>query len=673
MAGQMVSALSLGTVTPTNDFYIVQPPQGALGSHRLLASQVFAIITRNTTDGGISFDSVTAPSSSGLSLAKLYYNTIDGFRISKEGGPYQNFVLTVDNQTLSNKTLLSPTINNFTNAQHDHSDAATGGLVNISAFSGVLAIANGGTGISTAPTDGQLLIGKTGTGYVLGTLGAASPLSISVSPGSATLSFTGILSPTLGGTGLNAGAAGNGVLLIGTGSGFNLSALTVTPSTNISVTNGSGTITIAGSTTPIISSFANVAGSAILSSSNGGTSVALAPTAITDGMLFIGANAIDAFIPATLTAGANVTITNGAGSITIAAATGGSTTIAIGGTVTSGTVGSVLFVGAGAVLQQDNGNLFWDDTTNRLGLGTASPAAQLHAEIQDTATTTATTQVLLRHNSTGTPAAGFGSQITFALQDSTTANQVCAVLTAQWSVATHGSQTGGLRVLTVTNGVSSTEVARFGANGMQVGGASIVTPTILFNSAGFTLAQIVQPGTNGLIQFLDQLGTGWGSLILGPASTSGLRITNGLSATAIWIRTGDDSGWRGVSCGSTDNVTNGVALGLAVIHETPGTPTTFFGTGITFQGTSTTTLNNVMGSYRIYWTDATHATRSAQVGIAVVQNAATENFAALFDRSATAGDTGLSVWDATAGSVVRVTRGAVDSGGVGFRLLRIPN
>lgn len=46
---------------------------------------------------------------------------------------------------------------------------------------------------------------------------------------------------------------------------------------------------------------------------------------------------------------------------------------------------------------------------------------------------------------------------------------------------------------------------------------------------------------------------------------------------------------------------------------------------------------------------------------------------AKFDNSSTAGDTRLLLWDVTAGSLVRVTRGAVDSGGTGYRLLRIPN
>tara|TARA_R100001509_G_scaffold162557_2_gene134481 strand:+ start:3719 stop:6127 length:2409 start_codon:yes stop_codon:yes gene_type:complete len=55
-----------------------------------------------------------------------------------------------------------------------------------------------------------------------------------------------------------------------------------------------------------------------------------------------------------------------------------STSIAIGDTVTSGTEGSVLFLGAAGVLAQDNANFFWDDTNDRLGIGTSSPSFALH-------------------------------------------------------------------------------------------------------------------------------------------------------------------------------------------------------------------------------------------------------------------------------------------------------
>ena len=63
----------------------------------------------------------------------------------------------------------------------------------------------------------------------------------------------------------------------------------------------------------------------------------------------------------------------------------GGGSMAIGGTVTSGTAGSILFIDPTATLAQDNANLFWDNTNNRLGIGTTSPASPL--EVYSASTT----------------------------------------------------------------------------------------------------------------------------------------------------------------------------------------------------------------------------------------------------------------------------------------------
>lgn len=47
------------------------------------------------------------------------------------------------------------------------------------------------------------------------------------------------------------------------------------------------------------------------------------------------------------------------------------------GTSTAFTSGSVVFSGTGGTYTQDNANLFFDDTNNRLGVGTASPASTM--------------------------------------------------------------------------------------------------------------------------------------------------------------------------------------------------------------------------------------------------------------------------------------------------------
>ncbi|TSD02448.1 MAG: hypothetical protein Athens071424_44, partial [Parcubacteria group bacterium Athens0714_24] len=53
----------------------------------------------------------------------------------------------------------------------------------------------------------------------------------------------------------------------------------------------------------------------------------------------------------------------------------------IGGVLTGATAGSVLFAGSGT-FAQDNANFFWDDSNNRLGIGTTTPYAKLSVHAQ---------------------------------------------------------------------------------------------------------------------------------------------------------------------------------------------------------------------------------------------------------------------------------------------------
>ena len=57
-------------------------------------------------------------------------------------------------------------------------------------------------------------------------------------------------------------------------------------------------------------------------------------------------------------------------------AVAGAATFASSITASTLTSGSILFAGTSGVLQQDNANFFWDDTNNRLGIGTNAPAAK---------------------------------------------------------------------------------------------------------------------------------------------------------------------------------------------------------------------------------------------------------------------------------------------------------
>jgi hypothetical protein len=51
------------------------------------------------------------------------------------------------------------------------------------------------------------------------------------------------------------------------------------------------------------------------------------------------------------------------------------------GTTTAFTAGSVVFAGASGVYSQDNANFFWDDTNNRLGIGSNAPKGPLDVKL----------------------------------------------------------------------------------------------------------------------------------------------------------------------------------------------------------------------------------------------------------------------------------------------------
>jgi hypothetical protein len=176
-----------------------------------------------------------------------------------------------------------------------------------------LGVTSGGTGLTTIPTNGQLLIGN-GVGYTLNTLATGSGISVTNGVGTITVANTGVLSFSGGSTGLTPFAATTGaVTLAGTllakngGTGFASYAVgdllyantTTTLAKLADVATGNALISGGVSTAPLwgkIGLTTHVSG--ILPTANGGTNLssftsggavyATSTSALTTGTLPVG-------------------------------------------------------------------------------------------------------------------------------------------------------------------------------------------------------------------------------------------------------------------------------------------------------------------------------------------------------------------------------------------------
>ena len=184
--------------------------------------------------------------------------------------------------------------------------------------SGILPVANGGTGINTSSAaNGQLLIG-TGSGLSLNTLTAGSNITVTNASGMITIAAAGSVSSVALVLPSIFTLTGSPITTSGT---FTATLASESANTVFAAPNGTaGTPTfraLVAADIPLISLTSGVTG--VLPPANGGTGVNTASAS--NGQLLIGNGS--GLSLNTLTAGAGVTITNGSGTITIAATSAG--------------------------------------------------------------------------------------------------------------------------------------------------------------------------------------------------------------------------------------------------------------------------------------------------------------------------------------------------------------
>lgn len=135
-----------------------------------------------------------------------------------------------------------------------------------------------------------------------------------------------------------------------------------------------------------------------------------------------------------------------------------STAPSIGGTITSGTAGSILFVDPANTFAQDNANLFWDNTNNHIGIGTATPASKLTVVAGSMPSTAKALEV------TGTLATNASYGTTFQLTPTSSTQSQYGVLVQLLAGGSGGSKTFAGAVITTSSTAAGTANPLTGAN-----------------------------------------------------------------------------------------------------------------------------------------------------------------------------------------------------------------
>ena len=342
-----------------------------------------------------------------------------------------------------------------------------------------------------------------------------------------------------------------GRIYVGDGTGWRLhfSKRIASVTTDLVTINDNGNISVSGSTTS--SSFIK----------SGGTSSQILAA---DGSV--------------ITAGTNITISGG----TISSSGGGGGSMAIGGSITLATAGSVLFAGTSGVLQQDNANFFWDDTNNRLGIGTASPATPFH--IVGNITLASGTQTTLISNKWLSGAQGnnifiggggqsiTGNTFAFSSRNTSVGVQSLNALTTGY----YNTAVGYQSLFGTTTGFNNTSIGYAALSGLTTGDSNVAIGynVLQSNNASFNVgigSTALSSNTNGNYNTAigtDSLRANVGGIYnTGTGAQSLFSNTSGNNNTAIGLQAGWGSGTNSNTSGSNNIFIGYQSVGVSAIES----------------------------------------------------------------------------------------------------------
>jgi hypothetical protein len=409
-----------------------------------------------------------------------------------------------------------------------------------------------GTGVATALA---VNVGSSGAplvnGGVLGTPSSGTATNLTGLPLST--GVTGTLPVANGGTGTATPSivAGTNVTVTGTWPNQTIAAASGGSGTVTSVDVSGGTTGLTTSGGPVTTT-GTITLAGTLAVANGGTG----QTSYTDGQLLIGNSTGNTLTKATLTAGTNVTITNAAGAITIAASGGGASSAA---PTTEGTVYGKTNTGGLAFLGYNAGLGFTSGAEN-----TAIGAAAMQA------TTSGSYNVgvgysALKANTTADANTAVGYQ---AAKTSTTATRITAVGMNSLLVNTvnDGTAVGYATLQANTTGANNVAVGCQEASGY---------PAMYSNTTGASNTALGAGALSRNTTASDSTAAGYQALYLNTASYN----TAVGSGAGYGTTTGESSVFVGQNAGRS---------------ATTGGSNTIIGTGAGYTGTALTTgYNNI--------------------------------------------------------------------------------
>lgn len=310
-------------------------------------------------------------------------------------------------------------------------------------------------------------------------------------------------------------------------------------------------------------------------------------TTFTDGQLLIGNTTGNTLTKTTLTAGANITITNGSGAITIAATGSGGVTsvtgtspivssggatpaislttvpVNLGGTnLTSYTSGGVLFASGTGTLANGSGLTF---SSGNLGLGVASPFYKFDVET----TSGGVTPYIASFTNTSTSSAQ-ANLIRITQLESAAAEGILGTAGSSFVTTSFRNRfligtTGNNNFLLITNSVPRIDIDTSGNAQMRTGAVMPYAPTPASISTTATLAN-----ADIQAQIINTTGTSY---------TVTMPLGSTLESLAIWAETN-------------------ISYDFTVINTASGTITVAANTGVTTVG-GLTLATGTSGQFRI--------------------------------------------------------------------------